>query len=730
MLSAATAFGSGPAVAEPAGIPDVPSLTAATIAPRLDLDSVTPAVLTPKAPVTIRGRVTSGTKALTAPRVEVTVAAVDLLTRADVREWVNDTSTTAVSGRTIVQVTPSVADALSPQSSATFTLRLPADVVGLPERAYGVLPLAITLTTQTAGARRTTIRTTLTYHVRKEYQPLTLGWLAAVTLPASPGLTDPDAQAQDEAWAEAVGPGSRVDRLLRGTREAPVSYAVDPSLFTPAPPLDDSNEPADGEDGEDGESDTDDGGADGGDGQSAAPSDVPTANAPGVAPSLGAVGATGSAQELASDLRGRLVNDDRHPVWALPPADADIAALTANGARSTTARDLLTGAQGFPGADRSVVVWPHDGGYGATREQRVTALLGSPPTLAVVSSSVLPGRDGFTTGALGRTATTRLLGFDDRLSAAMGRVTNPSQAVLTTQRLLAESLAILSEAPGTGQQLLVAIPRDTNPDAEALARLFTDLSSAPWLRMTTADDLLDGAPELVAVKTTASTWAATARGQAKTPLTSTTLRQLDRQRTDLLAVTSVLSLGAEFSDHWTMVSEDLLSTRWRGRPTAWRTVDQGLLTAVGVATSGIRVLPQRLNFLADSGSLQVTVVNDLDDPVSGLLLVLEPANARMQILSDPPEVSIAANSRVTVRVRARAVASGLVPIRARLTTVEDIPIGAETELVVRANPPSPWLYWVAGGGAALVFVGGVARAARRGKRDLSSAPPAEDKHVG
>jgi hypothetical protein len=126
----------------------------------------------------------------------------------------------------------------------------------------------------------------------------------------------------------------------------------------------------------------------------------------------------------------------------------------------------------------------------------------------------------------------------------------------------------------------------------------------------------------------------------------------------------------------------------------------------------------------------VTVVNDLGVEVDGVRLVLNPTNPRLRIVAQPDPIQIGANSRAVVPVRAEALAAGLVPVNATLTTGDGTPIGVPGTITVRANPPGYLFYIVGGAIVALILVFGIVRTLRRSRsagRTRSAAltaPPA------
>src|SRR6185437_16895533 len=97
-------------------------------------------------------------------------------------------------------------------------------------------------------------------------------------------------------------------------------------------------------------------------------------------------------------------------------------------------------------------------------------------------------------------------------------------------------------------------------------------------------------------------------------------------------------------------------TRWRDAPTAWQTLAGRVTTAAGETTSAVKVAAGNINFLADSGRLQITVTNALEVPVENVKLTVEAANPRLRIDSPPSILRIGPKSRATVSLRVTALA--------------------------------------------------------------------------
>jgi hypothetical protein len=185
--------------------------------------------------------------------------------------------------------------------------------------------------------------------------------------------------------------------------------------------------------------------------------------------------------------------------------------------------------------------------------------------------------------------------------------------------------------------------------------------------------------------------------------------------------------GQSFGERWKSALDQLTSVRWRSDAGQLARLEASVNAAAAAATNGISVADQTTNFLADEGTLQIVVVNDLSVPVEGVRLVLAPANPRLRIIAQPDAVDIGAKSRAVVAVRAEALAAGLVPVDATLTTSDGTPIGLPGTITVRANPPGYTFYIIGGAVLLLILVFGIVRTVRRPRTPPAPPPIAPPK---
>ena len=585
-----------------------------------------------------------------------------------------------------------VAGPVAAGGTAAFTLTVPAGRLAL-SRAFGAIPVALQLRDAGSGTSAV-LRTFVGWERAQEYEPLRLAVVAPITATPQAALFSIDASTRTAAWQQQLDPRGRVNRILDGTDVAgptgpvPVTWAVDPTLL--------------------------------------GPSSVPSAS--------GGAGGSGTAASdpltpVVTPLITRLTTGvAAHPLWALPVADPDLAATVVTAPADPTVARLVRDSASL-GAALGVpvttgVAWPTDGSFAADREPGLRAAFQSTGLNAVVgSSSALPVVAGFSGQAPRRTASgIPLLAWDDELTRLSTQTTTPQDGAVTGQRFLAETAALLGESPGVTRSFLVALPRTLDPDPGALRTVLGTVAQAPWVQMvTTAALQQEAATQDPVASTSAGSWPAAGGAQVD----AARLARIGTQRRAVEEVSSVLGPeGAAYRTPLTTMLDQVPSVRWRQDPSQLAALEQGFAQASMSATSGISVADQTTNFLADEGTLQVTVVNALTVPVEGVRLVLAPTNPRLRIIDQPAPVTIGAGSRAVVGVRAEALAAGLVPVTATLTTADGTPIGVSGTITVRANPPGYTFYIVGGAVIALILLLGIVRTIRRPRTPVATPEPA------
>jgi hypothetical protein len=684
----------------------------------VSLTTITPTIAVPKSAITITGSVrNTGSVSIASPVALALIGSSPLTSRDAVSGWA--TSTGKQPAAEVAHT--SLGKTLAPGSVATFTLTIPAKAISHGE-PFAVLPLHVDVEGTTPAATRELgdLHTFLPVLAAiKAYQPLSIAWLVPLTLDPDPALHGLDSPARTAAWIKAIGPGSRLDRLIRGTEDTGVTWAIDPAILGPRP-----TPPATH--------------------TSTAPSPTPIAsNAPAPATTAIPDPVTVATTALATRLKA---DAPRHPLWSLPYADPDLAALLS----LTSGNSLLTALISHPstldvavGPARADVAWPVEGTLTTVSEawlRRAFAAAGL--SAAVTSASTLTNPNGYTGDASRKSSDgLPLLAYDESLSRTLAQTSSKASGAITIQRFLADSMALLGERPGTlNRSVLIAEPRTFAGDPTVLRSLFAAIAKAPWLVPTTTDRLLAAseklAPQAPSVGLTGPAGSPTASpttsptasdllSPGTSPLTSALLRTIPSTLSAITGVASILDDAKLFTQRWTDAQDQLLSVRWRGHPDALTAIDAATTAAIHTVSRSVSVSPSSVNFFADRGVLQVTVVNSLPVPIHDVHLTLTPAQPRLRIEQQPGPLKIGARSRTNVPLQVTSIAAGLVRIEAVLTTPNGTPLGQNARVDVRVQPTSTWIYWALGGLASMVLVLGTYRSLRRGSTRASRPGPPE-----
>jgi Family of unknown function (DUF6049) len=699
------------ALGEQAGVEVPAALT-------VSLTSITPNVAVPKAPIVIRASVrNSSGGTLTLPMARALTGQSPLNSRQAVSDW----ATLPVDQPMDEVAQKSLGQSLAQGSVVAFTLTVPADAVS-HSRPFAVIPLSIEVTgatpaaTQASGAEKTYLPT---LGAVKAFVPLSIAWLVPLTLDPNPALAGTASPARTAAWTKVIGPGSRLDKLIQGTENANVTWAIDPAILGPAQtplPVDPSlTQPPPTSSG-------------------AAP---PTQGGTAIADPVTGL-TTALAQRLKSAAPG-------HTLWSLPYADPDLAALL-----PLTSGQSLAALISHPstldvavGPARSDIAWPVTGALTPqVQAQLRSAFASSGLAAAVTPASTLTGHGAPTPDASSKSSSgLPLLAYDEPLSRTVAQTSSRADGPLTIQRFLADSMALLGERPGTpNRSVLVAEPRTFAGDPFVLRSLFAAVAKAPWLVPASTDQLLAAskklAPDVPATNGSTST-SPTSTPRPSTPdllspgtspLTSERLGRMPGMLSTIDGMASVLGDGPLFTSTWTDAQVQELSGRWRNHPHGLTVIDAATNSAIATVSNGVKVVPSSVNFFADRGVVQVTVQNDLDVPIHDVHLTLTPAQPRLRIERQPEPLKIGAKSRANVHVEVTSIAAGLVKVDAVLTTQNGTPLGQDSKVTIRVQPPASWIYWVLGGLAGIVLVLGTLRSLRRGST-RGSRPDAQEPSI-
>jgi hypothetical protein len=740
--------------------PTAAGQTAAAAQSGLTLTRVSPVVAGPSEPVTLTGildvaalgvdvpaaapaaapSVSAGSPSLigtaedVVATVEVRLGSGRVGSHEDVDEWL------AGDGPSQGRVLATAAVLTAPESTpdrVPFRVTI-GDLGEWMRDAYGVLPVSVEVWPPDAAEPASVVRTFVGYQVRKEYEPLRLTWVVPITVPYGPTLVGEFGEERTAAWEALLGEGGDLRERLESASDPNAVWAVDPALLSsgPAPEqtAEDPDEDADEEPVEPTETTTAGPPTTGGTPAAAtspvpdsptggAIPDGPTPNGP--TPTASDPEQTGEdpdeedpavvehrvrtefAMLLLEATRGR-------EVLLLPAHDADVAALPAPASQGRTpaairsvidrsldvdeGRALLLGA----GATVTPTAWPVAGGWSAPLDAALHDLSDVTETPWSVLSSTASLSEPVR-GPFPAASGSAVLPYDALLSERASETQDRRGALTSALAVMADSLVLLNERPGTTRHVMVALDRHGSA-ADVSDDLTSVLAGVPWLDATgVAAATYDGA--LVEQAPAAPAATILADGRAR-DLAVTTAQLPVAASVRAGSEADLATRGADTLAH-------LTSARWRGHAQEWSAAYDPIATDVAETFTGLTIPSRDISFLADSGLLRVTVENSLDTGIENATLDLTVEHPILRIENGPQTVEVGADSRSTVGFEAIAIASGRVSVTATLRAPDGTVLGEPTQFSVRVSPTSDWIYWVLGGLAAVVIVIGLVRTALR-----------------
>ncbi|WKX72067.1 DUF6049 family protein [Streptomyces sp. XD-27] len=270
---------------------------------------------------------------------------------------------------------------------------------------------------------------------------------------------------------------------------------------------------------------------------------------------------------------------------------------------------------------------------------------------------------------LGRPALTALT-YDTTLTGLLAEV--PPHAVPTArQRLLAEFLTAVREAPYASRGLVVVPPRRmSGAAARALSGALADAGKAGLLEpVGLAAALRDPAPGPARPAAVAAY--PPALRATEPPAGRLTAVAASGQRLRRLA--QVLTDPSHTTASVRAALARAVSTGWRGKHAGNRAYARGLTGFLAASTASVRLVPKSTVTVAgDSATIPVTIENGLQQPVDDLeVRVVSSHPERVTVHDGAPAVQVSRAASRTVRVEVGAHANGPVRLTAQLYTASD-----------------------------------------------------------
>lgn len=558
---------------------------------------------------------------------------------------------------------------LGPGQQAGFDVAVDlSDVPTLQEFGVHVLNVEVVARSREGVGRAAIVRTFLPWvPANRDFKPAGFAWLWPLLAAPAPLA---DGRYPDEGLAAEMDEGGRLGLLTaagaRLGQRFPLTWVVDPVLLETAEDMSD--------------------------GYSVQPEEVG-------GPALDGTGAE-TADAWLDQVRAAT---GPAAVVTLPYADPDLVALrraamtedirAARVRGDTLAADLL--ARGVV----SDVAWPADG---FSDQPTLQALRAMGSQAVILNATAIPAELTLPFTPAGRadigTRDGRLTGllYDPVLTTALAARTD-EQPLLAAQRFISETAMITAELPGVGPErtILIAPPRRWAPTPELLDRVVTASLEAPWLSPVSVEEFRATPPPEID------------RELLRYPR-SARVRELPQPYLDAVQElhTRITTFSAVLTEPESVVPGldasvlRLESTWWRNRADRLRRLT-GTRAHVIALRDQVQVLPGSYTFGSKSGTIPVTVSNDLTQAVTvDIGLTASPPRLRVGAID---EVRIEPQSKVQVEVPATAVANGPVVIRAVLRTPTGNQYGQAVQLRVQVTQFGTVALVITGVAAAVLF---------------------------
>ncbi|WP_028659967.1 DUF6049 family protein [Nocardioides insulae] len=515
---------------------------------------------------------------------------------------------------------------------------------------------------------------------------------------------------QVSGWTRSLSAGGRLRELVDTALAAgtlPVDWLVDPAVLDAVHQLAAGNPPRDAvpatdEDGEDPPDDSTDGTS-----TAPSPSAAATPEDPEEAEALA------QAAEAATDWLD-LFDTARagNGVLALPYGDPDLPAVAAH---ESELYDEARERGAALLAEWGITATPVDAPLGGYADKAALEL-GSPDTPMILSDRAFASAFGSVVPAAVQTDSRRVLTSSSGAAAGGPEPEPTDTGVPLRQRIIAEAgVRAITAAQGGDpvQPLLVSMPADWDP-AES-SGLFAGLEQ-PWLTVSA----VGGALSLLPAET-APSQPAYPDSEKEAELSTGQLRDvvdLDTTGPTLQRVLSHEQIATRVRDE-ALTGASYQARDGRGGPT------RRSLEYVEDQLGSIVVAANRVTLSSASGAFPVTVMNDLDQPVT---VTLETSSDTGISVAPTDPVEVPGRGRTTVLLEAHAERNGLHTVSVAVTDTEGVQLGSTTTVAIRAAEVSAVIWVFLGVGAALLFGAIAVRLVRRVRRRSSDTPP--EAHAG
>ncbi|WP_433435978.1 DUF6049 family protein [Nonomuraea sp. CA-141351] len=409
------------------------------------------------------------------------------------------------------------------------------------------------------------------------------------------------------------------------------------------------------------------------------------------------------------------------PVFAVPYADPDVAALAHQGLDAQPSRAIELGKQkatSLLGREvKTNVNWPPAGVLDAdaldllsVSQDKVDKVLLNPTNLPPQppvpftpdAATTLESVNGPVTALVADTELSKL--FEPETSTSV---------LLSTQRFIAETAMIAAEAGQTSPRSLVIAPsRRWDPNPTLVTALMKTADKLPWLHLTSLESLK---PTKLAVPRAGLTYTEQDRKQELTSKYLTPVKNVSSQA----QLTSLITADKTPSSFDAAVLR-LTSSAWRNNTRVGRSVYKLVSAAVNERIDKIQITgagPDRPRTLAGSnGVVPISVKNSLTVPIALYIDVTSNNPELLQVNFAPTEpLTIGGGQSGTVQVPMNAATSGSgdATVTVQLKTADGRTYGKPQRLTIRTTGYTGIASVIVGAALTVMLAAVVTRVLRR-----------------
>ncbi|WP_245791240.1 DUF6049 family protein [Actinacidiphila rubida] len=669
----------------------------------LSIDSLTPRVPTKDATVTVSGTIQNdGKSAITDADIGVRIGpGGPLQSRSAMKSAANRVGFTSQADGSDILGDAVHVPTIPAGGSAAYTIKVPVSALGLT--ATGVYQLGVTLQGQDTGEPWSHVlgikRTFLPWYADGEAAKateMTYLWpLTDRSHISARGDTD-TAQSPiflDDDLAQELAPGGRLDQMVQLAKQLPVTWVIDPDLLATVEAMLKSYRVA-----------------------------GPDGDVAHTTPGTGSAVARQWLNSLKSAVGGA-------QVMALPFGDTDLASIAHHGksvqgsvshvkdavSLGKNTVDTILGVQ-----SSANVAWPVQG---AIDPSIVSVARSGGMNRIIARSDTFPENDLSYTPTAARPLDGGMTGVvtDASLSTAFsGDMLHEENANLSVQSFVAQTLLITMQAPDKQRSLVVAPQRiPTVSQAQALAEAIATTDASPWTQSVDLDIALAAHPDAHASHRVppSSAYPSSLRKQE---LSTNAFQQIHETQIHLNEFVVILTVKDRVTVPFGNAVLRSMSTEWRGDADGAADFRDAIGAYLYDLINAVHILDKTtLTLSGRSGTIPVTVKNDLGQPITGLVLRLTSGtNIRLEIRNPNQPITIDGGHTRTLKFQTKANGNGTVRITAHLYTQNGGLYGGIVRFDVKITKVTDLVMLIIGAGLLLLVLAGV-RIYRQRKRQAA-----------